>query len=213
MINVVELLKKHNEWIEIRNTIAGEDLKGVNLQEADFKRVNLAGINLSEANLRSVDFCEANLAGANLSGANLRDADLREANLAGANLSGANLQDANLREANLVNAILIGANLKDANLLGANLQGANFKDANLEKVICNDVNFQNKIYDSNISMNFEDIVYERLENNHLEAKKGINIFRKRKSRADELLEQLGKRDIQQEISNARERAWRKVIGE
>lgn len=66
------------------NTLAGVNLAGVNLIEAD-----LAGANLRCADLEGASLQSADLRGANLSGVNLAGADLSRANLEGAQLRGA----------------------------------------------------------------------------------------------------------------------------
>jgi len=97
--------------------------------ERSFEGVSLAG-----ANLRGVDLSDIVLRGADLRFTNLREANLRGADLSEANLYEANLQDADLRQANLsravlwladpLNAHLEGANLKDAKVAGAQLARA-----------------------------------------------------------------------------------------
>ena len=74
------------------------------------------GANLDEVNFRGV----------NLSGKYLRLVSLNRSNLSKADLSGADLTDANLSYANLT-----GADLTNANLTGADLYGAILKDTNL----------------------------------------------------------------------------------
>ena len=71
-----EILKKHEQWLEV---------------DSDGQRANLHWANLYRANLSGAD-----LYGANLSGANLSGADLHWANLYGANLNRADLLDADL---------------------------------------------------------------------------------------------------------------------
>lgn len=86
----------------------------INLQDADFRGVDLHAINLPRADLHGI----------NLEQAKLQDAILFEANLSrvrlnGADLSRANLQWADLRHADLTDALLDGANLSGADLTGA----------------------------------------------------------------------------------------------
>jgi uncharacterized protein YjbI with pentapeptide repeats len=110
-------------------SLAGCNLSGLNLTNAQ-----LPGANLTGANLNGTSLAGANLASANLTGANLNGASVAGANLASANLTGANLNGANLTGANLAGANLAGANLNKANLTGANLAGANLVGANINKV-------------------------------------------------------------------------------
>ena len=73
MINIQEILEKHNKWLN---------------REDGGKRADLYGAYLCGANLRG-----ANLSGADLGGANLSYADLSYANLRGANLRVADLKN------------------------------------------------------------------------------------------------------------------------
>ena len=83
MINIQEILEKHNKWLN---------------REDGGKRADLYG-----ANLRGAGLCGANLSYADLSYANLREANLFRADLSEANLSGADLGGANLYGAGLKN--------------------------------------------------------------------------------------------------------------
>ena len=79
MINLKDVLVKHQKW-----------LNGY----PDGERANLSGAYLSGANLYGADLSGADLSGAKLIRANLSEANLSEANLSGANLSGADLSGA-----------------------------------------------------------------------------------------------------------------------
>jgi streptogramin lyase len=97
------------------NSLAGCNLKGLNLQNIILNGADLSGDNLLGAQLEN-----ARLIGADLQGANLNDAQLQGyAFLDGANLEGANLHGADLSGADLSRADLTGANLHDATLTGA----------------------------------------------------------------------------------------------
>jgi len=92
--------------------LAGADLAGEKLDEADLERANLAGadlegVDLSEANLKGVDF-----SGANLKRADLRDSDLYLADFSGADLTGARFEGALIDMADFSNAR--GAKLEGA---------------------------------------------------------------------------------------------------
>ncbi len=84
--------------------LAGVDLSGKDLDEADLEAADLTG-----SNLEDVDFQGANLKGAVLHDANLRNADLSGADLYKADLSGADLSGADLGEAKLDEAQIAGA--------------------------------------------------------------------------------------------------------
>ncbi len=70
------------------------DLKGANLEGADFQGVILWRANLEGANLKNALLLETNLRFANMQGANLEGADMRRANLRFTDLRKANLYDA-----------------------------------------------------------------------------------------------------------------------
>jgi uncharacterized protein YjbI with pentapeptide repeats len=76
----------------------------------------LAGCNLSGLDLEN----------ANLQGANLTLTNLRGANLSGADLQGANLTNTNFSGADLAKANLHGAKLTHTKFTGANLRGTHF---------------------------------------------------------------------------------------
>jgi uncharacterized protein YjbI with pentapeptide repeats len=82
----------------------------------------LAGVDLREAQMRRVLLPGADLAGADLRGADLSGADLMEADLRGARLCGADLRGANLMGADLEGADLEGADLEDAILIRTGLE-------------------------------------------------------------------------------------------
>jgi uncharacterized protein YjbI with pentapeptide repeats len=71
---LMEIVKRHGEWL--RDDEGGEraDLRGANLSGANLSGANLSGAYLSGANLSGAYLSGANLRGANLSGANLRGA-------------------------------------------------------------------------------------------------------------------------------------------
>jgi len=117
----------------------------IELNNKDFRKVDLTAGSLPHADLREINFEEAKMPGAmlfrvNLSKANLKKSDLSRARLQSANLWQADLTDAvlkeaKLRDANLAETTLRRANLSHANLQGANLQGANLRQANLEGAV------------------------------------------------------------------------------
>jgi hypothetical protein len=73
--------------------MAGSNLTGASLEDADLSYSNLQGVRLDGCCL-----VNANLAGADLSGSSLKSCDLRGADMAGADLSGCNLTGARLRD-------------------------------------------------------------------------------------------------------------------
>ncbi|MBA7684447.1 hypothetical protein ES703_92842 [subsurface metagenome] len=101
------------------------DLKGLQLNKANFKDANLGGADLRRANLE----------GANLEFANLEGADLRRANLEGAHLEFANLEGASLRWTNLEGAYLFWATLEESDLYWANIKGGYLGLTNFEGAV------------------------------------------------------------------------------
>lgn len=137
--------------------LAGADLAGQNLANAQLGDANLTGANLSGANMTDVDLYYARLAGANLSGATLTVAAARDmyyvrsGNVTGtaavlptgwmlvggylegpyADLDRADLSGASLSGADLAHAILAQASLTGASLSAANLYSADLDQADL----------------------------------------------------------------------------------
>jgi uncharacterized protein YjbI with pentapeptide repeats len=142
--------------------LAGFDLRGAVMNEADFWGADLRGANLSggtfqratfnDANLKDVEAIEArfissNFVRVNLQNANLRkshfsdaniggdfsNADLRQANFMGASLIGVNMQACSLDEALFQNSHFFSADLTDATLRSANLESANIQQSNFTR--------------------------------------------------------------------------------
>ncbi|PID72010.1 MAG: hypothetical protein CSB34_04035 [Desulfobulbus propionicus] len=99
---VIERLFDEDRCVEC--DLAGVDLSGKNLKEADLERAVFRGAKLSGVNFR-----EANLKGVDFENADLRDADFREADLYRANFYGADLNGARFEEALLDSADFTGA--------------------------------------------------------------------------------------------------------
>ena len=113
--------------------LAGANLWGNYLRDANLENANLKGAILCHADLFRANLRSANLRGANLFGADLQSANLQSAKLVGADLRNAGLHFANLQGANLRYANLQGANLPFADLRGAELSGADFRGAKLSE--------------------------------------------------------------------------------
>ena len=109
MINLADILTKHQKWLNGDPDGERAYLRGAYLTRADLSGAYLNGADLTRADLRGADLSGAYLNGADLSGAYLNGADLTRADLSGADLSGADLR---------------GANLSGADLRGADLRGA-----------------------------------------------------------------------------------------
>jgi len=90
-MNIKEVLKKHEMWLN------GED---------GGEKAALHSANLRYANLHSADLRYADLRYADLRSADLRYADLRYANLHSADLHSADLRSANLKDVDSTNALM-----------------------------------------------------------------------------------------------------------
>ncbi|MFC4015137.1 pentapeptide repeat-containing protein [Nonomuraea purpurea] len=107
----------------------GLDLRAIALPWADLTAVVGEKLDLAGADLRGSTITDAQIPNVGLRGADLRQADLSRADLRGADLSradlrGADLELVDLRDADLEHADLTGANLTGVNLTGARLEGA-----------------------------------------------------------------------------------------
>jgi uncharacterized protein YjbI with pentapeptide repeats len=145
-----EISKKKSNWSKgdkNLDSVAGAQLRGVDLQYVSAGGAFLAGADLQDASLSGADLRGADLQGANLIHADLSIADLRGANLNGANLGGADLSGAlligqNLNGLSLRGANLVGAYLSDATLIGADLGYADCRSADLSGADVTNTNFR-----------------------------------------------------------------------
>jgi uncharacterized protein YjbI with pentapeptide repeats len=125
------------------------NLRGANLNHAQFSGVDMTGADCNGADLQYVTFSSSNLDhvmfdGADLShgkfwdgyapGASFWDAVLEETVLSGAQLDGANFTNSNMVHVNLEGANLSNAELWRANLQNANLGGATLFKANMTEI-------------------------------------------------------------------------------
>lgn len=99
---------------DARSTLAGIDLSGTNLENADFLCINLT----------NADFSGSDLTGANLQG-DLDNANLSNSLLFNANLNGTSLINANLKFANFCTALANGSSSNCANISSADCRDAN----------------------------------------------------------------------------------------
>jgi uncharacterized protein YjbI with pentapeptide repeats len=98
---------------------------------------NLAGVDLQNANLTDAQFALNDLSGSNLSGATLTGALIIKSNLSNANLDGAKMTGANVEVNNFSNATMTGANLtgtqfEENELPGVNLTGTTLTNTDLD---------------------------------------------------------------------------------
>lgn len=123
--------------------LAGADLRGAWLTNAQLDRADLQGADLSTAVLQGAQLAGANLVraslfaadltAADLTGANARHGTLSEADASGAVLTGANLDEAYLVKADLTGAELTGATLSEARFKRADLSGAKLAESDLRR--------------------------------------------------------------------------------
>ncbi|HEX4300707.1 MAG TPA: DUF2169 domain-containing protein [Gammaproteobacteria bacterium] len=103
--------------------LPGSNLRGIDLEEANFERSILDGADLSEASLRKARF----------QGASAQRAHFMQSDLEGAKLSNCNLKEAMLNKARLVQADLTGSNCFGAEFLGVTVGETRFHGANLKR--------------------------------------------------------------------------------
>jgi uncharacterized protein YjbI with pentapeptide repeats len=103
-------------------SVAGRDLAGACLRDADLRGADLREVQLERADLR----------GARLSGARLQKAILTTARLDGADFSDACLDGANLCSTRAVNANFRNASLRAARAMNADWSGADLQSAQLQ---------------------------------------------------------------------------------
>lgn len=101
------------------------------------------GVSLQGADLRGM-----NLANAMLDGAVLRGADLAGANLMGANLSEAAIEDCDLRDTTLYGAVFCDSDVRNCNFSGALCGGTDVAAARVERCLFSSL--------SAVTMNFRD---------------------------------------------------------
>ncbi|HTR83596.1 MAG TPA: pentapeptide repeat-containing protein [Reyranella sp.] len=143
---LAKAIEDHQKWL----ASGGKSGRQLDQLGGSYRKVRLAGFNLKGARLVEADFSGADLSGADLTeatldGANFYCADLREAKLKGAALSGANLKKALLNDADLEGAYLVVNNggaagtsyaeLDRASLIKTKLAGAYMEGANLSRAI------------------------------------------------------------------------------
>ncbi len=134
---------------------SGANLSGCNLKAStavacNFTGANLASTNMSEIQAAEANFSHAALAGATLENATLKQADFTQANLAGANLTGATLDEALFEKATLTDAVLTGVFAKEtlfarADLSRAKFQQSNCPQADFTAAIVNQTDFSNAL--------------------------------------------------------------------
>ncbi|MBK5257151.1 MAG: pentapeptide repeat-containing protein [Vicinamibacteria bacterium] len=118
-------------------SLAGRDLKGLDLRRVALPWANLRacrgpGQNLTEADLTGCLLADADLSGATLRRARLEGALLERARLGGAKLLEVSADRAVFARADLSGASFRRARLRGADFSGATLTGCDFRDADIE---------------------------------------------------------------------------------
>lgn len=104
--------------------LAGADLSGLSLGQADFTGAILRNADLQHADLTQATLDFANLSGANLTDATMIQVEAKQANMTGADLSGVDLTQADLTGADLSKAKLSGTSFTQATLDQTRFTGA-----------------------------------------------------------------------------------------
>jgi uncharacterized protein YjbI with pentapeptide repeats len=202
---IVLILEQHARWLRnksdgARADISFQDLSGLQLPHAIFRRAKLAGVNFSNAELTGCDFSETDLFAANLQDATLRHVnfegvDLHGAQFSNADLSQANLQITDMREGRLMqsgaqtaqphpvksgraccdvkNATLRGANLSHANMTKCSLVEADLSGALLQSARMREFDLDGAML-KNADMTNVDLSAARLSGCNLEAANPTN---------------------------------------
>lgn len=129
----------------IKVNLAGTNLFGVNLENADLRNANLTATNLAGACLSAAELYQANLSFSNLTGCNLSNTNAKQANFCNVNLMSAELSKAQLQNAKFSNTNLSGANLNHAELNGCDFSYAQLRGAVLTQTNLHRANLRNAV--------------------------------------------------------------------
>ena len=138
------------------------DLSNAQLAGRSFVNTDLSGANLSNADLRGATFINSNLTDTNLRGANLKQATFSYSALIRADLSDANLREVVVKETIFNNSVFIGANLP-MNMRGwclpyVNLSATDLDSKDLSEAILTGSWLRCLTYNGRESWTFEDCV-------------------------------------------------------
>lgn len=138
------------------------DLSNAQLAGRSFVNTDLSGANLSNADLRGATFINSNLTNTNLRGANLKQATFSYSALIRADLSDANLWEVVVKETIFNNSVFIGANLP-MNMRGwclpyVNLSATDLDSKDLSEAILTGSWLRCLTYNGRESWTFEDCV-------------------------------------------------------
>lgn len=129
---LLEILRKHEAWVEGKPGGEQADLSNVDFRGADLTKAFLAYAILEGADFEGALLPQARFMSARLMGANFTNAIMPEADLTFAELSNANLTGANLTWASLSSAYLDNTELKEADLSRTEMHGAVIKNISTE---------------------------------------------------------------------------------
>ena len=130
---------KNKAWLDHTR---GLDLKGRNLQFANFYKDNLVHVDFKNAKLEDANLDSTWLIGADFQNADLKFSSFKDATLHRVPFPNANLTGANFTRTKLIGAILEGVEFKGSDLAFADLRGAILRNAKLQGAILWNVNLQ-----------------------------------------------------------------------
>jgi uncharacterized protein YjbI with pentapeptide repeats len=119
-----------------------EDLRGVDLTDADLRGVDLRGRDLTGATLANADLRHAELSGADLTDADLSSARCDNAGFGGARLLRADLSSAQLDQASFSKADLRYASLQAVSARDTRFVHADLRHADLARAVLTDADLQ-----------------------------------------------------------------------
>tara|TARA_Y100000996_G_scaffold3202_1_gene3123 strand:+ start:294 stop:1472 length:1179 start_codon:yes stop_codon:yes gene_type:complete len=130
------LLELNGYTIDHQSDLAGANLSGLEIIDADLSHSNLAGANLAGSrainvnwegtNLERANLVKTDFTGEDLEGVDFQNADLSEADFSEANLKGANLAFTNLTGTNFKRALMSGVCLDHSNMSRTDFSGVDF---------------------------------------------------------------------------------------
>ena len=160
----VGVIHELNEAIKKKESLAGKDLRKINLKAVNLSFMNLDGANLDGVDLKNAKLTQAKLNNAKLNGAELNGARLNNAKLWYAELKGAKLIQANLKDAELYRADLSEADLSEADLYNAGLMSACLEGAIMNRAILRQVNLKSASFDNRTDFRDADIDSVTIDN-------------------------------------------------
>ncbi|MDC0230622.1 pentapeptide repeat-containing protein [Aureispira] len=140
-------------------TLAGVDLRGMNLDNADFRESDLRGAHFGDKPATNLvvrgkegqfNSDKVPVSPSTLRNADFRGSDMGEHEKLVADFSSANCEGANFSETDLTGARFIKTNLKNASFRETSLIGANFRSADLTDGDLTEADVENCIFDRTI---------------------------------------------------------------